>query len=175
MLFLFENEIVRYHFLEKEINDKMDTRIAVEKTDKFLYIEYNKKDLELNAKWQYLTQEEYLKKYIDSRDLRYISQEWELLELDDKIRIKAPMYTVQKDYIEMIDELDILKQRDAKTYNFFNKYDTRNLYVSDGCLYLGYRLKNEDDPRMLGELVSGEMLMDRKEYTNFLQSIKDKI
>jgi hypothetical protein len=175
MLFLFENEIERYHFLDKEIIDKMDTRIAVEKTDMVYHLEYLKRDLELDAGWQYLTQEEYLKKYIDSKDLRYVSQEWELLELDDKIRIKAPLYKVQQDYIDMIDELDILKQRDAKAYNFFNKYDYRNLYVSDGCLYLGHRLKNEDDPRMIGELASGEMLMDKEEYTNFLQSIKDQV
>jgi len=175
MLFLFEDEIVRYHFLDKEIIDKMDSRIAVEKTDLVYHLEYLKRDLELDAEWQYLTQEEYLKKYIDSKDLRYVSQEWQLLDLDDKIRIKAPLYKVQKDYTEMIDELDIFKQRDAKAYNFFTKYDTRNLYVSNGCLYLGHRLKNEDNPRMIGELASGEMLMDKQEYTTFLQSIKDEI
>ena len=175
MLFLFEDEIVRYHFLEKEINDKMDSRIAVEKTDIVYHLEYLKRDLELDAECRRMSQDEYLTKYINRYDLKYICQGYELLDLDDKIRIKAHFYKVQQDYIDMIDELDILKQRDAKAYNFFKKYDTRNLYVSDGCLYLGHRLKNEDDPRMLGELAFGEMLMDKEEYTTFLQSIKDEV
>jgi len=175
MLFLFENEIERYHFLDKEIIDKMDTRIAVEKTDIVYHLEYLKRDLELDAECRRMTQDEYLTKYIDCYDLKYISQGYELLDLDDKIRIKSPLYKVQQDYIDMIDELDIFKQRDAKAYNLFKKYDYRNLYVSDGCLYLGHRLKNEDDARMIGELASGEMLMDKEEYTTFLQSIKDQV
>ena len=76
----------------------------------------------------------------------------------------------------MIDELDVLKQRDARAYNLLSKkYDVRNLYTSNGCLYLGKRMKNEKDSRLLGYLAPGEMIMNKDEYNKFLQSIKDEM
>jgi len=181
MLFLFDYEIERYNFLDKETNDKIDTRIPVEKTDKIYHIEYRKKDLELDAECLRLSQNEFIQKHINYKNLRYIGKEIARQELEEYIRFKFELYNVQQDYIDMLDELEVFDKRISKGYEYiikkFSKIDTRNLYVHgmDKCLYLGERLKNEDDPRILGALASGKMIMDAQEYLNFIQSIKDEI
>lgn len=181
MLFLFEDEIQRYEFLEKEINDKVDTRISVEKTDLVLNIAYNKIDLELDAECLRLTQDEFIQQRVNNKNLRYIGKEVARKEVDEDIRFKFELYNVQQDYIDMVDQLEIFDKRIGKGYDYivkkFPKIDTRNLYVNgiDGCLYLGERLKNEDDARLLGPLASGSMIMNEKEYSNLIQLIKDEV
>ena len=181
MLFLFEDEIQRYEFLEKEINDKVDTRIPVEKTDLVLNIAYNKIDLELDAECLRLTQDAFIQQRVNNKNLRYIGKEVARKEVDEDIRFKFELYNVQQDYIDMVDQLEIFDKRIGKGYDYivkkFPKIDTRNLYVNgiDGCLYLGHRLQNEDDARLLGPLASGSMIMNEKEYSNLIQSIKDEV
>ena len=181
MLFLFQDEIQRYQFLEKEINDKVYTRIPVEKTDLIYHMEYLKKDLELDAECLQLTQDEFIQQHINHKNLRYIGKEIDRQEREEYMRFKFELYSVQQDYIDMIDELEIFDKRSDKAYDYiikkFPKIDTRNLYVDgiDGCLYLGERLKNEDEPRMLGALAPGTMLMNEQEYSNLIQSIKDEV
>ncbi len=181
MLFLFDYEIERYHFLEKEIIDKIDSRIPVEKTDLIYYLAYNKKCLELDSESQQITQDEYIQHRANTYDLRYLCKEIARKEVDEDIRFKFELYNVQKDYTDMLDEKEVFIKRidkaDDYILNKFPKIDTRNLYVHgiDGCLYLGERLKNEDDPRMLGALAPGHMIMNKKEYSDFIQSIKDEV
>jgi len=181
MLFLFEEEIQRYEFLDKEIIDKIDTRIPVEKTDLIYHMEYLKKDLELDAECLRLTQDEFIQQHINHKNLRWIGKEIQRKEVDEYMRFKFELYNVQQDYIDMVDELEVFDQRILKGYEYIKKkfgdIDIRNLYVNgiDGGLYLGERLRNEDDPRMLGALAPGSMIMNLEEYSNFIQSIKDEV
>lgn len=181
MLFLFNEEIERYQFLKKQINDKVDERIPVEKTDMICNIEYRKKDLELDAECLRLTQDEFIQQRVNTKNLRYIGKEIARQELEEYIRFKFELYNVQQDYIDMLNEQEVFEERIDRAYDYmikkFPKIDTRNLYVNgiDGCLYLGERLRNENDPRMLGALAPGTMIMDSQEYSNFIQSIKDEV
>jgi hypothetical protein len=47
-------------------------------------------------------------------------------------------------------------------------HDSRNLYEGKEGIYYGTRGRNEDNPRLLGDIVSGTLIMSHEEYETIL-------
>ena len=146
-----------------------------------LYISDLEKDLEC---WG-ITEEQYIHNFLNKDSLlRYCIPNYEFVGIfGENKRYIAPMFLAHKEFIDALDEIEFYQEAVSEMYQYFKKkiknIDYRNLYEKEDGVYLGYRPAPTPvewyDPRMLGVLNEGHMIMTTKEYHTQLRKIKNNL
>lgn len=184
--YLLPSDVKRKKQLELYIEENKDKKIPNKEEPATYNFELLIPDLEMNLECYKVTEEEYINELLKKDSLlRYCVQPYEFIGVFGEYkRYKAPMFLANKEFLDALDEIDFYKEAIQEMYNYFRKkkrdIDFRNLYQKEDGVYLGYRTAPVDDlvyyePRMLGVLNEGHLIMTTKEYHAQLKKIKNNL
>lgn len=185
--YLLPEDVVRKQELELYIEENRDKKIPNKEKTSTYHFQFRIPDMEQDLQCYGITEEEYINEFLKKDSLlRYCVQPYEFVGIfDDNKRYYAPMFEANKEFIDVLDEIDFYKEIISEMYNFFRKknknIDYRNLYEKEDGIYLGYRTAPtpEQDPwydaRMLGVLTGGTLIMTTEEYHNQIRKIKKEL
>lgn len=185
--YLLPEDVIRKQELELYVEENKDKKIPNKEKTATYHFQLRIPDMEQDLECYGITEKEYINQMFQ-RDsfLRYCVQPYEFVGIfDDNKRYYAPMFEANKEFIDVLDEIDFYKEVISEMYNFFRKknknIDYRNLYEKEDRVYLGYRTAPDpkDDPwydaRMLGVLTGGSLIMTTEEYHNQIRKIKKEL
>lgn len=185
--YLLPSDVKRKKELEIYIEENRDKKIPNKEKTSTYHFEIRISDMEQDLECWAITEEQYIHNFLNKDSLlRYCVQPYEFFGIfDDNKRYYAPMFEAHKEFIDALDEIEFYQEAISEMYQYFKKkiknIDYRNLYEKEDGVYLGYRTAPSPpgdewyDPRMLGILNEGHMIMTREEYHTQLKKIKNNL
>jgi len=187
--FLLPEDVLKKEQLELYIEENKNKKIPNKEEPATYHFQFDIDDLEQDLECYRISEEEYINAVLQKDSLlRYCVQPYEFLGIfDNNKRYQAPMFLAHKEFIDVLDEIEFYKEAISEMYNYFRKknknIDYRNLYEKEDGVYLGYRTAPDPkhdpwgdyNPRMLGILTGGSLIMTTEEYHNQMRKIKKEL
>jgi hypothetical protein len=187
LTFLLPKDARKKQELELYIEENKDKKIPNKEEPATYHFELRISDMEQDLECYRVTEEEYINQMLKKDSLlRYCVQPYEFLGIfNDNKRYRAPMFLAHKEFIDALDKIEFYEEAISEMYNYFRKQnkniDYRNLYEKEDGVYLGYRTAPDTkqdpwyNPRMLGLLTGGSLIMTTEEYHNQMRKIKKEL
>ena len=117
-----------------------------------------------------------IKDYFENYD-ECVVIDFSVEQFNDYLRVKGVAYPSDDDYLHYLNERKYYSELENLASEYLSDLDyayddSRNFFEINNGIYYGVRSRNEDDPRLLGDVDSYIFIMTSKEYDKKLKQIK---